>query len=76
MKIEDANFGFYLHNGGEFYGKWREIVKEMAAQIEKGMRVSEILISDAEKNYRAENLPLYQKEIMGFSHFLRKTTKK
>lgn len=72
LMISDASFGFYLHNGGEFYDKWREEVQTTAAQIKSGHAIKANSLSDERENSRAEKLPLYQKEIEEFAEFLNK----
>lgn len=70
IETENANYGFYIHNGGEAYKIWREGVKELAAKISKGEKPKEVPISEEDRKNKLSKLPNYQKEAKDFAIFL------
>ena len=67
---ENANVGFWIHNGGDDYIAWRKAIKERVKKHKAGINVREILTAK-EKNGRKKTLPVYQKEIIFFTNFLK-----
>lgn len=67
--ISDANAGFWLHSGGEFFKQWRKDVALVAERKMKGEAVDKNL-SVEEISRRAAILPAYQKEMGDFASFL------
>jgi hypothetical protein len=70
IETEDANYGFYIHNGGNAYKAWRKRVKDIAIKIANKEEVKEQLINKEEKELRLAKLPIYQKEAEDFANFL------
>ncbi len=70
IETENANYGFYIHNGGEAYRVWREGVRDIAAKIANKDEVIEIPINQKEKELRLIKLPIFQKEAEDFAIFL------
>lgn len=70
---ENANIGFWIHNGGKMYEKWRKEVKKRVNKIKQGEQAPEVLTKE-EKIKRKKKLPIYQKEIKLFGKFLSKKT--
>lgn len=68
--IENANFGFWIHNGGIDYTQWREKVKERAILHKKREEVHELIIHEEQK-HREKTMPTYHKEILFFTEFLK-----
>lgn len=69
--IERGKSGFWIHNGGEDYKRWRELVNERVKKIQNGIEAPEV-ISTENKYYRARRLPAYQAEISPLVDFLLK----
>jgi hypothetical protein len=72
--IENANFGFWIHNGGTDYDRWRAEVNERARSHGSEKEIHES-ISSQEKESRAKTLPIYQNEISFLVSFLKKIGK-
>ncbi|MDP1689710.1 MAG: hypothetical protein Q8L52_00685 [bacterium] len=70
IETENANYGFYIHNGGEAYKVWREGVNEIATKIANKEETKERFINQEEKETRLTRLPIYQKEAEDFANFL------
>ena len=68
--IGDANAGFWIHNGGDAYDRWRELVAETVAKIQRGEKIRGG-ISAEERECRTQTLPQYQKEMETFTDFLK-----
>jgi len=68
--IEDANSGFWIHNGGDAYSRWRTFVNENVARIQSGKEKQE-LIDKEEQVRRSKMLHSYQKEIEPLTKFLK-----
>ena len=71
LVLEDGHAGFWLHNGGEAYHRWREQVEQAAENIRKGRKVT-AYVGEKERLERTQNLPRYQEEIRLFAEFLAK----
>lgn len=69
--IENGNVGFWIHNGGVIYKKWRKEIERRVEKIKRGEKAFEI-ISKTEKDERKKKLLLYQKEMKCFEKFLEK----
>ena len=68
--IGNANAGFWVHNGGDAYDRFRELVAETVAKIQRGEKVRDS-ISAEERERRTQILPQYQKEMQAFTEFLK-----
>ena len=68
--IGNANAGFWIHNGGDAYDRFRELVAETVAKIQRGEKVRGS-ISAEERERRTQMLPQYQKEMEAFTEFLK-----
>lgn len=66
--IDDGNFGFWIHNGGASYARWRRAVERSAERIQEGKKGVRYLI---ETEKRKKNIRLYQREIEAFTNFLK-----
>ena len=71
LVTEGANAGFWLHNGGGVWSRWRKEVNERVEKIKRGEKTNEA-IDQKELGARAEKLPVYQKEVVAFVEFLKK----
>ena len=69
LVIENANVGFWIHNGGADYAQWREKIKERVALHENGEEAHEV-ITPGEQVLRAKTMPAYHKEILLFTEFI------
>ncbi|GEM_PF-5808853 len=72
--MENANSGFWIHNGGEAYDRWRIFVNECVIKIKTGEKIKDYFDTE-EQARRSEKLTIYQKEIELFTGFLKKTIK-
>jgi len=70
--IEKGYVGFWIHNGGIAYKKWRNEMMSRVVMREKGKYVSNASVSMRGKIKRAKTLPLYQKEMKLFARFVKK----
>ncbi len=69
--IDDtAHAGFWIHNGGDAYDRWRELVAETVAKRQRGEEIRGG-ISAEENERRLQTLPQYQKEMRAFAKFLK-----
>jgi hypothetical protein len=73
LVIEKAQFGFWIHNGGVGYSRWRKFVNESVVQIERGEK-PKTYIDKEERARRSKRLYIYHKEIEIFTEFLRRKT--
>lgn len=69
--MENANIGFWIHNGGEDYLRWREGVRRVAEKSQAIIDAQNPLTTE-EIRQRAAMLPVYQQEILFFAEFLSK----
>jgi hypothetical protein len=70
LVIQKANSGFWIHNGGDGYNRWRTFVNENVAKIRGGEKVK-TYIDSKERARRSKKLPIYQEEIKAFAEFMR-----
>lgn len=70
--IENAKRGFWIHNGGESYKKWRREGSLRVKLRESGKIVPGHKISAREIAVRKKKLPIYQKEMRDFGEFISK----
>lgn len=68
--IESAKRGFWIHNGGESYIKWRKKGNETVRKREAGKIIKSKTINPAEIIRRKKKLPIYQREMIEFAAFL------
>lgn len=68
LVVETANSGFWIHNGGKDYIRWRKLVNENAKRTQKIKQK----IDKKEQAYRSKKLSIYQKEFELFAKFLKK----
>jgi hypothetical protein len=71
LAIKKAHSGFWIHNGGAGYNRWRTFVNESAATIRGGGRVR-AYIDSKERTRRSKTLSIYQKEVKAFAGFLKR----
>jgi hypothetical protein len=69
--MEDAKRGFWIHNGGEDYLRWREGVNRTAQKPQITVGAQHRFTAE-EIRQRAAMLPVYQREILFFTKFLTK----
>lgn len=67
---ENANVGFWIHNGGEDYLRWREGVKRTAQEPRAPGKMPNSLTTE-EIRQRNAKLPGYQQEILLLAKFLK-----
>ena len=72
LVTRQSNSGFWLHNGGLVYGKWRLYVEKTVTKIARGEKIKPLAFTKEEKLMNATNLPLYQNEMEEFAKFLEK----
>lgn len=72
--VERAHFGFWIHNGGDGYDRWRVFVNECVGKIRRGKEIRSY-IEARERNRRSERLPAYQYEARAFAKFLRRAAR-
>lgn len=72
LMIEKANFGFWIHNGGDSYSRWRKFVNKSVVQVRSGKNVK-AYVDKEERAHRSKHLAVYQKEIEAFAKFLKRT---
>ena len=70
--IEDGRVGFWLHNGGDDYQKWRSMVAHIVLS-KKQKKEKRYVLNEQEKIKRAKHLHTYQKELKLFEHFIKKS---
>ncbi len=70
LVIKNANSGFWIHNGGDDYARWRKFVDKSVIKIKYGQKTKGI-IDKEEQNRRVRKLPARQKEIASFAKFLK-----
>lgn len=71
VATKQGKVGFWIICNEEEFSKWREEVDELVSKKEKGESYSKIIISEGEKEDRAQRLLLYRKEMDDFSEFLK-----
>jgi hypothetical protein len=69
LAIEKAHSGFWIHNGGAGYKRWRTSVNESVARIRNGKQIR-TYIDSKERVRRLKKLSMYQKEAKAFAEFL------
>lgn len=71
LVLEDAHAGFWIHNGGNAYQRWRDTVNK-TAKNKRDKENHDSTLSRKERGERAKSLPRYQKEMKLFAQFLRR----
>lgn len=71
IKIMNAHGGFWLHNGGTSFDRWRKKVKSNATKIKMGKIPAKKIVTSQEKSARMKKLAYYQKEMKTFAVFLK-----
>jgi hypothetical protein len=71
LLIEKAHSGFWIHNGGAGYNRWRTFVNESVARIRNGEKVR-TYIDSRERVRRSKKLSIYQKEVKAFAEFIKR----
>jgi hypothetical protein len=66
--VENANFGFWIHNGGKDYVQWRKEVAQ--ASKEPAVTGTRNPLTPEEQQRREKKLPAYQREALLFAEFL------
>jgi hypothetical protein len=70
LVVQKAHSGFWIHNGGEAYDRWRAFVNECVEKIKRGEKMQSY-IDSRERGRRSKRLALYQKEMKRFAQFLK-----
>jgi len=73
LEIEKAHSGFWIHNGGESYRRWRTYVNKNALKMRDREKI-ERYFSVVERSRRSTTLSAYQREVQAFAEFLKKRT--
>ncbi|SRR5216684_3244144 len=71
LVVRKARSGFWIHNGGDAYDRWRAFVNESVERIRRGEKIRSY-IDARERSRRSKRLPAYQEEARGFAKFLKK----
>lgn len=71
LVIKTANSGFWIHNGGNDYDRWRTRIDKNVVGIQKGKQINKKELERREKKLR-----FYQGEIELFEKFLKKKVNK